>query len=78
MSKEAWHLVVGVVLLAMVVPVLPGCDNSRNALFPPNTPRSPYERYLTLRDRDPSATVKDAFGRDQPNLRERLRPLDLP
>lgn len=68
----------GVILLALLCVVLSGCGLSQDRLFPPNTPRSPYERYLALRDRERTATYKDAFGRDQPNLRERLRPLDRP
>ncbi|QDU70662.1 hypothetical protein [Mucisphaera calidilacus] len=66
------------VLLVGVVVLGSGCKYSKNQLFPPHTPRSPYERYLALRDRERTATYKDAYGRDQPNLRERLRPLDTP
>lgn len=74
MDRRLWAVVLVVPFGGFGV----GCSTSRDRLFPENSSRSPYERYLTLRDRDRSATVTDAFGRDQPNLRERLRPLDQP
>ncbi len=52
--------------------VLSGCSEP---LFPKDTPRSPYDRYLTLRGRSVPKTVPNAYGIEQPNLRERLKPL---
>jgi hypothetical protein len=52
--------------------LLVGCHDP---LFPEDVPRSPYERYSTLRGQDPSATERDEYGVNQPNLRKRLRPL---
>ena len=51
---------------------LTGCETS---LFPDNLARSPYERYGTLRGQLRPATQQDAYGWDQPALRDRLRPM---
>lgn len=52
-----------------------GC---RKPLFPEEAQRSPYERYLALRGRSAPETEPNAFGREQPALRQRLRPLEQP
>ena len=54
---------------------LVGCEK---ALFPENLARSPYERYGTLRGQYRPATEQNAFGADQPALRQRLKPLGQP
>ena len=54
---------------------LVGCEKP---LFPPNLPRSPYERYQTLRGQQRPATEENAYGAQEPALRERLRPLGQP
>ena len=51
---------------------LVGCHDP---LFPDDVPRSPYERYSTLRGVDPTPTERNAYGIQQPALRKRLRPL---
>lgn len=57
----------GLALLAGV-----GCEKP---LFPDNTARSPYERYMVLRGEDRPAKEFNAFGGEEPALRARLRPL---
>ena len=49
-----------------------GCEK---ALFPRNLPRTPYERYQQLHGRSRVATEENAYGGQQPALRDRLRPL---
>ncbi|MCC7205022.1 MAG: hypothetical protein IT441_08065 [Phycisphaeraceae bacterium] len=49
-----------------------GCQES---LFPKDMPRSQYERYSMLRGQDRPATETNMFGREEPALRDRLRPL---
>ena len=51
---------------------LTGCETT---LFPDNLARSPYERYGTLRGQISPSTVQDAYGWNQPALRDRLRPM---
>ncbi len=53
--------------------LLGGCQKP---VFPEDQPRSQYERYNSLRGRDTATTQLDAFGRERPNLRERMRPLE--
>ncbi len=54
---------------------LTGC---RKPLFPEDAQRSPYERYQALRGRAAPTSEPNAFGREQPALRQRLRPLEQP
>jgi len=68
---EMGKLAAGVLLV--LAPAMAGCQD---ALFPEQTARSPYERYGALRGDSRPATQTDAFGREKPALRERLRPLD--
>ena len=44
-------------------------------LFPKDTPRTPYERYQVLHGQQ-SPTAQSAIGLQNPNLRQRLRPLE--
>jgi len=50
-----------------------GCQNR---LFPEDTPRTPYERYQAFRGETVPADTEDPYGREVPNLRGRLAPLD--
>lgn len=59
-------------MLIAVVVMLVGCHEP---LFPDDVPRSPYERYSTLRGKDPTPTERNQYGIPQPALRKRLRPL---
>ena len=52
-----------------------GCEK---ALFPADLPRSPYERYQVLHGQRRAMTEQNAYGGDEPALRDRLRPLDQP
>ncbi len=49
-----------------------GCEKP---LFPKDLPRSPYERYMLLHGQQRPMEEKNAFGGDEPALRERLRPM---
>jgi hypothetical protein len=60
-------------LLAFVT--LAGCEK---ALFPKESPRSPYERYQVLRGQARPAVTSNALGVEEPAVRERLRPLGEP
>ncbi len=60
-------------LMALMGLGLIGCNDP---LFPEDVPRSPYARYSDLRGQNRAKTEKDAFGRPQPALRERLAPLE--
>ena len=51
---------------------LSGCQQG---LFPQNTSRSPYERYLTLHGEYRPPVETDAYGIERPALRQRLQPL---
>ena len=51
---------------------LGGCQKP---LYPQNSPRSPYERYLTLRGDYRPPVETDAYGIERPALRQRLQPL---
>lgn len=53
--------------------LLTGCEK---ALFPEGASRTPYERYQLLRGQHRMASETNAYGGDQPALRDRLRPLD--
>lgn len=64
-----------IVLVLMSGVCLGGCEK---ALFPENAPRSPYERFQTLRGQQRPAMETNAFGVEQPALRSRLRPLGQP
>lgn len=52
-----------------------GCEKP---LFPSNEPRTPYDRYQQLHGQGRVETEENAYGGQQPALRERLRPLDSP
>ena len=50
-----------------------GCGGG--PLFPKDLPSTPYERYNDLRGRQSAAKERGAL-RGEPNLRQRLRPLE--
>lgn len=50
-----------------------GCEK---ALFPANLPRTPYERYQQLHGLYRPSDEQNAYGGEQPALRDRLRPLE--
>lgn len=52
-----------------------GCEKP---LFPRNLPRTPYERYQRLHGQGRVESEENAYGGQQPALRERLRPLGAP
>ena len=54
---------------------LAGCEKP---LFVQNQPRTPYQHYQTMRGESRRATTENAFGGQEPALRERLRPLGRP
>lgn len=62
-------------LLALPLALAGGCEKP---LFPKNLPRTPYERYQTLRGQQRPSSEENAFGGEQPALRERLKPLGEP
>ncbi len=49
-----------------------GCEKPP---FSENAPRSPYDRYMTLRGQQRPLVEEDALGNEQPALRQRLKPL---
>jgi hypothetical protein len=67
--QRVWRIVV----LLAVWSAVGGCAKE---LFPEDAPRSPYERFLTLRGKAPPMNETDAFGVENPALRSRLKPLD--
>ncbi len=62
-------------ILGAAAASLNGCNRP---LFPENLPSSQYSRYNQLHGQQQSARQTGANGEDQPDLRERLRPLDQP
>lgn len=52
--------------------ILSGCEKP---VFPPSAQRTPYERYQVLRGEYRPPTETNAFGGEQPALRDRLTPL---
>lgn len=68
------YLLIMVMFVAGVVFCL-GCEKP---LFPPNTPRTPYERYQQLHGQGRVESEENAYGGQQPALRDRLRPLGTP
>lgn len=64
------------IVLLLIVGVssglLTGCEKP---LFPKEEPRTPYQRYMMLRGTDRPEKVENAYGWEEPNLRERLQPL---
>jgi hypothetical protein len=55
------------------ITLLGGCEKQ---LFPESAARTPYDRYQMLRGQSRMASETNAYGGDQPALRDRLRPLD--
>jgi len=59
--------------LALFVVAASACQQP---LFPEDLPRTQFERYQTLRGEYRRSQEENAFGADQPPLRERLAPLE--
>jgi hypothetical protein len=57
----------------IAIAMIAGCQG---ALFPEEEQRSIFSRYNDLRGRESRPTTTDAYGREIPALRERLRPLE--
>ncbi len=72
MNKISWIIAVGFVFIGLC---FSGCEK---ALFTDKLPRSPYERYDTLRGRRRQMSEENAYGGTQPALADRLRPLGSP
>ncbi len=60
-------------LVTLAVLCIPGCARP---LLSPNEERSPFDRYDGIRNQYSAQFVEDEFGRQRPNLRERLAPKD--
>lgn len=60
-------------LVILAVLCIPGCARP---LLSPNEERSPFDRYDGIRNQYSAQFVEDEFGRQRPNLRERLAPKD--
>jgi len=69
------HLYFAKLCLPVFLGVLFSLIGCEKPLFPPNLPRTPYERYQSLHGEYRSATEQNSFGGQQPALRDRLRPL---
>ena len=62
-------------LSATCAAAMSGCET---ALFPDNAPRTAFYRYQVLRNQERQQSVSNAYGGNEPNLRERLQPLGQP
>jgi len=58
-------------LAALMVAPLAACQR---VLFPKDAPRTQYQTFDRMRNRDVPTEKPDVFGRPQPALRERLTP----
>ena len=58
-----------VLVLLLATVVMSGCQR---VLFPPNAPRTQFEKYDRMRDRHAPADQPDVFGNPRPALRARL------
>ena len=74
-TMHAMRTARAMLILGSLALCLAGCEKP---LFPKDAPRTPYERYQALRGQQRSATEQNAFGGEEPALRERLRPLGEP
>lgn len=75
-AREAGHTArvnAILVLAGAVMLVLVGCGR---ALLSPEDERSPFDRYDTVRNQYAQQVIEDEFGRQKPNLRNRLSPKD--
>ncbi len=66
------RVIVGAAAVALFGGLL-GCEKP---LFPEDVPRSQYERYNQLRGETRVYKRTNPYGYEEPNLRERLRPLE--
>jgi hypothetical protein len=71
-KQKLWIIVASCVFIGTMVG---GCETQ---LFPDNLPRSPYERYDSLRGRNRPMSEQNAYGGTQPSVRNRLKPLGSP
>lgn len=71
MAKHTPHVLRPVNLAIGVVAIiaLTGCQHN---VFPPDQPRSQYDRFDLVRDQRAQSFVEDEFGYRKPNLRGRL------
>ncbi|MFA9478307.1 hypothetical protein ACERK3_08360 [Phycisphaerales bacterium AB-hyl4] len=75
MKHRRWVIPCSATVMMAVI-LLTGCQDP---LFPTDAPRTPYDRYRTLRGEERPMTDEMARGTPRsgrPALRERLRPLD--
>jgi hypothetical protein len=75
MPKPTLLAMLPAAVLSVAALLLAGCEKP---LFPKEAERSPYERYNRLHGSPRPTVVYDAYGNEQPALRERLRPMDQP
>lgn len=75
MSTHGARRITFVVLLSAFCLATLACEK---ALFPPQAGRTPYERYQVLHGQYRPAKELNAFGGEQPALRQRLQPLYTP
>ena len=71
--RRRFTVTAGLLMLLAGALVSAGCEKP---LFPADLPRSQYERYEQLRGERRQTVRKNAYGYEEPNLRERLRPLE--
>ena len=69
------RLVVAVLMVVAAALWSAGCEQ---ALFPKDMARTPYDRYLKLRNQERAGYQENAYGGQTPALRDRLRPLGSP
>jgi hypothetical protein len=62
----------GLLMLASAVLLMGGCQK---ALFPENSDRTQYDRYMVLRGQERPVNQENAFGGKEPALGPRLKPL---
>lgn len=74
-SPRSWGGLFVLVIVVGGAGLLGGCQKP---LFPQDLPRTPYERYQTLRGEYRSPVLYGAAGSEQLNLRGRLTPLGEP
>jgi hypothetical protein len=73
MKKTLLLSLLGLLLLGATS--LTGCQK---ALFPENSDRTQYDRYMVLRGQTRPVNEENAYGGKQPALYARLKPLNQP
>ena len=71
------RLLIMVTIAAIGLSSISGCSNQRK-LFPEESYSTQYHRYESTHGNERALTRTTAFGREEPNIRERLRPLKGP